>query len=118
MNSTEPEVSALIRDVYDRELLPLWAQIQAGGPLPFPTHPDPGVRTYYRTRVKTSMEREDFEILEGSLPAAIGAGLKALWREDIPSLQNVAEQSEVIAARLRRTTEQATEVSPFIYVMF
>lgn len=101
---------------FDRELTPLGA----GGRAFFAPGPDPDAPTYYASRSRRTLRKQDFVILGCDSPEALAAALRALWQSQgceeltplIPSLVRLADA-------LRRAQEQQTEeVSPFVYVMY
>ncbi len=116
MSSTESEaLGALFDDV----IAPAAERARAAGTKPFPTAPDAAVGTYYVTRPRPAMRREDFAAPSSDgfddFERRLAEHWRSLGRDDL-------------AAQSRRFSEAAraayalgdgdAEVSPFVYVMF
>lgn len=115
MSSTEraPDV---IDALYGDVLAPIAAQQTVA---PFPTAPDAACESYYVTRPRPAMRREDFVA-----PSCVDAedfevALAAHWRaHGRDELAAVAPRFAQAAKHTCALGDDDAEVSPFVYVMF
>jgi hypothetical protein len=118
MSSTDPKAAA-VRAFFDNELMPLAARLKDAGRPMFPTGADPSAGTYFKTRTKTAMSKEDFVVLGVESPAAFGREMLSHWNlSRFPEMATLAPTMAGLAEQLRGEPEKDEEVSPFIYVMF
>jgi hypothetical protein len=123
MSSTDPARDqaklAAVRAFFDKELMPLAAKLKGAGRPMFPAGADPAAATYFKTRAKTTMAKEDFVVNGVESPAAFATSLKAYWQSSrFPEMAVLAPSMGRLAEQLRGEPERDEEVSPFIYVMF
>jgi len=123
MSSTEkgadPAKVAAVRAFFDKELMPLAQRLKGAGRPMFPTGGEAGAKTYFKTRTKTTMTREDFAVPGTESPAAFGAAMEAHWKKSaFPEMAALAPTVGTLATLLRGEPEKDDDVSPNIYVMF
>jgi len=123
MSSTDPAHDqaklVAVRSFFDKELMPLASKLRAAGRPMFPTAGEPAASTYFKTRAKTAMAKEDFVVNGVESPAAFADGLGAYWRASrFPEMAALSPSMGKLAEQLRGEPEKDDEVSPFIYVMF
>jgi hypothetical protein len=122
MSSTDRTAAAkakAVRTFFDKELMPLAQRLEGAGRPMFPTGADPGAATYFKTRVKTTMSREDFVLPGLESPGAFAQAVRDHWqRSKFPEMAALAPSMGKLAEQLRGEPEKDEEVSPFIYVMF
>jgi|SoiMethySBSTD1v2_1073268.scaffolds.fasta_scaffold3542928_2 hypothetical protein len=115
-SDTFPEV---VSALFDEVLAPMAEAIRASGRQPFPLKPEATCQTYYLSREKRTMTRNDFIATSCSDFADLEIRLSAYWtalgRDDL-----AAEVPRFVAAAraLHTHAEQDSEVSPFVYVMY
>ena len=124
MSSTEKPAddrakAAAARAFFDKELVPLAQRLKSAGRPMFATAADPALPTYFKTRTRPVMGREDFTVRGVESPAAFAQAMGDYWkRSAFPEMAALAPSMGKLAELLRGTPEQDEEVSPFIYVMF
>jgi len=119
MNSTDPAKGAAVRAFFDGELMPMAERLKREGRAMFPASANAGAATYFTTRVKTTMSRDDFVVPGVESPAAFGAAMEARWKKSaLPEMASLAPTMEKLAGLLRGEPEKDEDVSPNIYVMF
>jgi hypothetical protein len=119
MSSTEKQKQDALRIFFNKELMPLARKLKDAGRPMFPTGAEPGAVTYFKTRARTAMSREDFALPGVDSPAAFAGAMKAHWeRSKLPEMAALAPTMGKLAEILRGEPEKDEEVSPFIYVMF
>src|ERR1043166_6808072 len=119
MSSTEKQKQDAVRIFFNKELMPLAQKLKSAGRPMFPTGAEPGAATYFKTRSKTVMSREDFVLRGVESPGAFAAAMKAHWEKSrFPEMTALAPTMGKLAEILRGEPEKDEEVSPFIYVMF
>jgi hypothetical protein len=111
--------SQSVKKFFFGELMPLAAELRARGETFFPLGADPGARTYFTTRDKTTMTARDFEVAGCDAPESFERALIALWNaQGHPALTSLTPTLSRLATSLYQIDEQDEDVSPFIYVMF
>ena len=119
MSSTDRAKAAAVRTFFDRELAPLAQRLKDSGRMMFPTGADPSAPTYFNTRSRTTMAREDFILAGLDSPSAFARVMKQHWAgSGFPEMAALAPSMGRLAEMLRGEPEKDEEVSPFIYVMF
>lgn len=124
MSSTDPGTgdpakAAAVRAFFDTELMPLADRLKGAGRPMFPVGADPAAPTYFKTRARTAMRREDFVVAGVESPAAFAAAMQAHWtRSPFPEMAALAPTMGRLAELLRGEPEKDEDVSPNIYVMF
>lgn len=110
---------AAVRAFFDKELMPLATRLKGAGRPMFPTGAEAGKASYFKTRARTAMGREDFIVKGVESPEAFGAAMKGHWEKSaFPEMAALAPSMANLAGLLRGEPESDEEVSPFIYVMF
>ena len=123
MNSTnikqKNNIHPKIQNFFEQELMLLATELkQQRGIIPWVSL-DADASTYYKTRQKTSMSKQDFEIGGHSTLETFAADLTAFWENNddsklcklIPSLTELANE-------LYFVEDESEKLSPYIYVMF
>ena len=123
MNSTKikqkKNIHPKIQNFFDQELMLLAKELKQQRDI-IPWVPlDANATTYYKTRKKTRMSKQDFEIGGHSTLETFAADLTAFWENNddskicklIPSLTELANE-------LYFVEDESEELSPYIYVMF
>ena len=123
MNSTNIQQKAnihpKIQNFFEQELMLLATELkQQRAIIPWASL-DADASTYYKTRQKTSMSKQDFEIGGHSTLETFAADLTTFWENNddsklckmIPSLTELANE-------LYFVEEENEKLSPYIYVMF
>ena len=123
MNSTnirqKDNIHPKIQNFFEQELMLLATELkQQRGIIPW-VPLDADASTYYKTRKKTRMSKQDFEIGGHSTLETFAADLTAFWENNddskicklIPSLTELANE-------LYFVEDESEELSPYIYVMF
>ena len=118
MNWTDSERS--IEVLFERTLLPIHKELKPKGKALFPQHPDPSLNSFYISRKKTRMNREDFEVAAYEGAAGFASALRRLWDDgsEIDLTGTIGKHAEAARALAEDAEEQTEEVSPFTYVMF
>jgi len=123
MNSTNIQQKAnihpKIQNFFEQELMLLATELKQQGDIIPWVSLDADASTYYKTRQKTSMSKQDFEIGGHSTLETFAADLTAFWENNddskicklIPSLTELANE-------LYFVEDESEELSPYIYVMF
>ena len=123
MNSTNIQQKAnihpKIQNFFEQELMLLATELKQQGDIIPWISLDADASTYYKTRQKTSMSKQDFEIGGHSTLESFAADLTAFWENNddskicklIPSLTELANE-------LYFVEDESEELSPYIYVMF
>jgi hypothetical protein len=123
MNSTDTQqestIHPRIHHFFEQELMPLAAEMKQQQDI-IPWVPfDADAITYYKTRKKTSMSKQDFEIGGHSTLETFAADLTAFWKNnDNPKLCELVPSLAELANELHVVEDQNEEISPYIYVMF
>ena len=123
MNSTNIQQKAnihpKIQNFFEQELMLLATELKQQRDI-IPWVPlDADANTYYKTRQKTRMSKQDFEIGGHSTLETFAADLTAFWENNddsklckmIPSLTELANE-------LYFVEDESEKLSPYIYVMF
>jgi len=119
MSSTDEAKLAAVRAFFDKELMPLAAKLKGAGRPMFPTGAEAAAQTYFKTRTRTTMSREDFVVHGTESPEAFAQAMQSYWqRSRVPEMAALAPTMGKLAGQLRGEPEKDEEVSPFIYVMF
>ena len=123
MNSTNIQQKAnihpKIQNFFEQELMLLAKELKQQGDIIPWVSLDADASTYYKTRQKTSMSKQDFEIGGHSTLETFAADLTAFWENNddsklcklIPSLTELANE-------LYFVEDESEKLSPYIYVMF
>lgn len=123
MNSTNIQQKAnihpKIQNFFEQELMLLATELKQQGDIIPWVSLDADASTYYKTRQKTSMSKQDFEIGGHSTLETFAADLTAFWENNddskicklIPSLTELANE-------LYFVEDESEKLSPYIYVMF
>jgi hypothetical protein len=123
MNSTNTQQKANIhpniQHFFEQELMPLAAEMKQQRDIIPWVHLDADASTYYKTRQKTSMSKQDFETGGHSSLETFAADLTAFWKNNndsklcelVPSLARLANELHVVE-------DEDEIISPYIYVMF
>ena len=123
MNSTnikqKNNIHPKIQNFFEQELMLLATELKQQGDIIPWVSLDADASTYYKTRQKTSMSKQDFEIGGHSTLETFAADLTAFWENNddsklcklIPSLTELANE-------LYFVEDESEELSPYIYVMF
>ncbi len=108
-----------IQHFFEQELMPLTAKIKQQQEIIPWVHLDADAITYYKTRTKTTMSKEDFEIGGHSTLESFAADLTSFWDDNKDyNLCELVPQLLELASELRVDEDQNEEISPYIYVMF
>ena len=108
-----------IQHFFEQELMPLTAKIKQQQEIIPWVHLDADAITYYKTRPKTTMSKEDFEIGGHSTLESFAADLTSFWDDNKDyNLCELVPQLVELASELRVDEDQNEEISPYIYVMF
>ena len=123
MNSTnikqKNNIHPKIQNFFEQELMLLATELkQQRGIIPWVSL-DADASTYYKTRQKTRMSKQDFEIGGHSTLETFAADLTTFWENNddsklckmIPSLTELANE-------LYFVEDESEKISPYIYVMF
>ena len=123
MNSTNIQQKAnihpKIQNFFEQELMLLATELkQQRAIIPWASL-DADASTYYKTRQKTRMSKQDFEIGGHSTLETFAADLTTFWENNddsklckmIPSLTELANE-------LYFVEDESEKLSPYIYVMF
>ena len=123
MNSTNIQQKAnihpKIQNFFEQELMLLATELKQQRDI-IPWVPlDADANTYYKTRQKTRMSKQDFEIGGHSTLETFAADLTAFWENNddsklckmIPSLTELANE-------LYFVEDESEKLPPYIYVMF
>ena len=123
MNSTNIQQKAnihpKIQNFFEQELMLLAKELKQQGDIIPWVSLDADASTYYKTRQKTSMSKQDFEIGGYSTLETFAADLTAFWENNddskicklIPSLTELANELYLVE-------DESENLSPYIYVMF
>jgi len=110
----------IINILFKETLLPFHEQLKSRGEALIPLGPDSSLNSFYISRTKTRMDREDFEVAAYEDAAGFAVAMHCLW--DIPSPLDlsgiVGQHAETARALAEEAEEQTEEVSPLTYVMF
>ena len=108
-----------IRHFFEQELIPLAAEMKQQRDI-IPWVPlDADASTYYKTRQKTRMSKQDFEIGGHSTLESFAADLTSFWHDNKDyNFCELVPKLEELACELRVDEDQNEEISPYIYVMF
>ena len=108
-----------IQHFFEQELMPLTAKIKQQQEIIPWVHLDADAITYYKTRTKTTMSKEDFEIGGHSTLESFAADLTSFWEDNKDfNFCELVPQLVELASELRVDEDQNEEISPYIYVMF
>ena len=108
-----------IQHFFEQELMPLTAKIKQQQEIIPWVHLDADAITYYKTRSKTTMSKEDFEIGGHSTLESFAADLTSFWEDNKDfNFCEVVPQLVGLASELHVDEGQNEEISPYIYVMF
>ena len=123
MNSTnikqKSNIHPKIQNFFEQELMLLATKLKQQRDI-IPWVPlDADANTYYKTRQKTRMSKQDFEIGGHSTLETFASDLTAFWENNddsklckmIPSLTELANE-------LYFVEDESEKLSPYIYVMF
>ena len=123
MNSTnihqKANIHPKIQNFFEQELMLLATELKQQRDIIPWVSLDADASTYYKTRQKTSMSKQDFEIGGHSTLETFAADLTAFWENNddsklckmIPSLTELANE-------LYFVEDESEKLSPYIYVMF
>jgi hypothetical protein len=123
MNSTnikqKKNIHPKIQKFFEQELMLLATELKQQQDIIPWVQLDHETKTYYKSRKKTSMSKQDFEIGGHSTLETFAEDLKAYWENNddtklckmIPSLTELANE-------LYFVEEESDKLSPYIYVMF
>ena len=123
MNSTNIQQKAnihpKIQNFFEQELMLLATELKQQRDIIPWVSLDADASTYYKTRQKTSMSKQDFEIGGHSTLETFASDLTAFWENNddsklckmIPSLTELANE-------LYFVEDESEKLSPYIYVMF
>ena len=123
MNSTnikqKTNIHPKIQNFFEQELMLLATELKQQQDIIPWVHLDFEAKTYYKSRKKTTMSKEDFEIGGHSTLETFAADLEVFWENNddsklckmIPSLTELANE-------LYFVEEESDKLSPYIYVMF
>jgi len=107
MNSTDPKPQdqaklAAIRAFFNNELMPLAQRLKTAGRPMFPTGAEPSLPTYFKTRTRTTMSRDDFAVPGVESPSAFAQAMQAYWqRSQFPEMAALAPTMARLAEQLR-----------------
>ena len=108
-----------IQHFFEQELMPLTAKIKQQQEIIPWVHLDADSITYYKTRTKTTMSKEDFEIGGHSTLESFAADLTSFWEDNKDfNFCELVPQLVELASELHVDEGQNEEISPYIYVMF
>ena len=108
-----------IQHFFEQELMPLTAKIKQQQKIIPWVHLDADAITYYKTRPKTTMSKEDFETGGHSTLESFAADLTSFWDDNKDyNFCELVPQLVELASELRVDEDQNEEISPYIYVMF
>ena len=108
-----------IQHFFEQELMPLTAKIKQQQEIIPWVRLDADAITYYKTRPKTTMSKEDFEIGGHSTLESFAADLTSFWDDNKDyNFCELVPQLVELASELRVDEDQNEEISPYIYVMF
>ena len=108
-----------IQHFFEQELMPLTAKIKQQQEIIPWVHLDADAITYYKTRPKTTMSKEDFEIGGHSTLESFAADLTSFWDDNKDyNFCELVPQLVELASELHVDEGQNEEISPYIYVMF
>ncbi len=123
MRSTDPDhlssVHPKLKHFFDRELMPLAAEMKLKQDIIPWVSIDNDTESYYHVRKVRSMSKQDFEIIGSVTLESFAEDLRAYWNNnedsELPVLLNslaaIAEEFYVIE-------DQSEEIPPNVYVMF
>ena len=108
-----------IKNFFEQELMLLATELKQQRDIIPWVSLDADASTYYKTRQKTSMSKQDFEIGGHSTLETFASDLTAFWENNddsklckmIPSLTELANE-------LYFVEDESEKLSPYIYVMF
>ncbi len=108
-----------IQNFFEQELMLLATELKQQRDIIPWVSLDADASTYYKTRQKTSMSKQDFEIGGHSTLETFATDLTAFWENNddsklckmIPSLTELANE-------LYFVEDESEKLSPYIYVMF
>ena len=108
-----------IQNFFEQELMLLATELKQQRDIIPWVSLDADASTYYKTRQKTSMSKQDFEIGGHSTLETFAADLTAFWENNddsklckmIPSLTELANE-------LYFVEDESEKLPPYIYVMF
>ena len=108
-----------IKHFFEQELMPLTAKIKQQQEIIPWVHLDADAITYYKTRPKKTMSKEDFEIGGHSTLESFAADLTSFWDDNKDyNFCELVPQLVELASELRVDEDQNEVISPYIYVMF
>ena len=108
-----------IQHFFEQELMPLTAKIKQQQEIIQWVHWDADAITYYKTRPKKTMSKEDFETGGHSTIESFAADLNSFWDDNKDyNFCELVPQLVELASELRVDEDQNEEISPYIYVMF
>ena len=108
-----------IQHFFEQELMPLTAKIKQQQEIIPWVHLDADAITYYKTRPKKTMSKEDFEIGGHTTLESFAADLNSFWDENKDyNFCELVPQLVELASELRVDEDQNEVISPYIYVMF
>ena len=123
MNSTnikqKSNIHPKIQNFFEQELMLLATELKQQRDIIPWVSLDADASTYYKTRQKTSMSKQDFEIGGHSTLETFAVDMTAFWENNddsklckmIPSLTELANE-------LYFVEDESEKLSPYIYVMF
>jgi hypothetical protein len=112
MSLTDAQYRSL-RSVYRERLIPAAERLRAEGVSFYAAGPDGDAMSYYVPRV------DDGDYVTSFDSASLAQELRRTWSADeLGPLAELAEPLATLAEELRASSEQADDVSPFIYAMF
>jgi len=123
MNSTNIQQKAnihpKIQNFFEQELMLLATELKQQRDIIPWVSLDADASTYYKTRQKTSMSKQDFEIGGHSTLETFAADLTAFWENnDDSKLCKIIPSLTELANELYFVEDESEKLSPYIYVMF
>ena len=123
MNSTNIQQKAnihpKIQNFFEQELMLLATELKQQRDIIPWVSLDADASTYYKTRQKTSMSKQDFEIGGHSTLETFAADLTAFWeKNDDSKLCKMIPSLTELANELYFVEDESEKLSPYIYVMF
>ena len=118
-NKQKTNIHPKIQHFFEQELMPLTAKIKQQQEIIPWVHLDADAITYYKTRPKKTMSKEDFEIGGHTTLESFAADLNSFWDDNKDyNFCELVPQLVELASELRVDEDQNEVISPYIYVMF
>ena len=117
--TSDDKTAKALRAFFTLELMPVADRMKREGTEFLATKLDKDAESYYITRKKRSMSREDFEWGGAASVEDFSKQLTEFWLElGQDRLAALVPKLAAFAEKLQTKDEQEAEVSPFIYVMY